>query len=85
MDCCCEMDPRCPKARRVVVSTSQVLLGEKYRRAMAFGKYLEEHPDQSELEKELQRATTLYRIALHNVLQDHLQRAVNGRAKKHIG
>ena len=53
-----------------MANASQVLLEEKYRRAMAFGKYLEQHPDQGPLTKELQRALTHYRIALHNVLEE---------------
>ena len=64
------------------MSTSQLLIEEKYTRAMAFGKYLEAHPDQTALDKELQRATTIYRIALHNILQDRLHAAVNKRAKQ---
>ncbi len=69
------------------MSASQVLLEEKYTRAMAFGKYLDQHPDNSEnnttasLHTELQRSVTVYRIALHNVLQDRLNRAGPKRGK----
>ncbi len=46
------------------------MLEEKYRRAMAFGKYLDQHPDQSALTIELQRCLTNYRIALANLIEE---------------
>lgn len=52
------------------MSTSLILLEEKYRRAMAFGKYLDQHPEQGPLAKELQRSLTNYRIALSNFIKD---------------
>ncbi len=54
------------------MSVSQTLLEVKYKRAMAFGEYLDQHPDQSPLMKQLQQTLTMYRVALHVVLQDRL-------------
>ncbi|KKM86604.1 hypothetical protein LCGC14_1277410 [marine sediment metagenome] len=48
---------------------SVTLLEEKYRRSMSFSKYLEQHPDcDNPLVVELIRQTSMYRIALSNVL-----------------
>ena len=55
------------------MSASLAMLEVKYQRAMTFGEYLEQHPDQSPLDKELKRSLMLYRIALHNVLQDRIR------------
>ncbi len=84
MDCFCEMGPRCcTLAGRVVVSASQTLLEEKYRRAMAFGKYLESHPDVSDpLIVELKRSTCIYRMAIANVLESRLPKEPKKRGKK---
>ena len=72
MDCCCEMGRDETAPRRIAVSASQVLLEEKYRRAQSFGTYLEQHPTHSgtPLGKELLRATSIYRMAIHNILQE---------------
>ena len=71
MDCCCEMEYDCTSSGETAVSASLALLEEKPRRARRFGEYLEQHPDEeSPLSEELQRATTAYRIALHNLIQD---------------
>lgn len=65
------------------MSASQLLLEEKYRRAMDFGKYLDGHPDQNDpLLLELKRQTSMYRIALHNVLQDRLPKEPKKRGKQ---
>lgn len=65
------------------MNASTRLLEEKYRRAAAFGKYLEDHPDKGNtLIDELQRQTTLYRIAISNVLQDRLPKEPKKRAVK---
>lgn len=81
MVCFCEMEPCCTEAGRIVVSASQLLLEAKYERAIAFGKYLDQHPSQMELDKELQRATTMYRMALANVLNDRRTPARRKRGK----
>lgn len=75
------MEPCCTEAGRVIVSASQLLLEEKYKRSIAFGRYLDQHPSQTELDKQLQRATTDYRMALSNVLQDRLTPVRRKRAK----
>jgi len=69
MDCLCEMDPCTAETRGTLVSASVTLLEEKYRRSMSFSKYLEQHPDcDNPLVVELIRQTSMYRIALSNVL-----------------
>lgn len=72
MDCCCEMGCDETAPRRTAVSASQLLLEEKHRRAKRFGAYLEQHPIHSgtPLGEELLRATSIYRMAIHNVLQE---------------
>ena len=69
MDCFCEMDDCGASTEGTLVSASVTLLEEKYRRSAAFGKYLEQHPDcDNPLVVELIRQTSMYRIALSNVL-----------------
>jgi len=82
MDCCCEMEHTYSPAGRVAVSASQILLEEKYRRATAFGKYLDEHPDEGPLIEELKTQTCLYRIAIANVLSDRVPKEPKKRARK---
>lgn len=65
------------------MNASTRLLEEKYRRAMAFGKYLDDHPEKDNpLIAELQRQTTLYRIAITNVLQDRQPKEPKKSARK---
>ena len=60
------------------MSASVTLLEEKYRRSVAFGKYLEQHPDcDNPLVVELIRQTSMYRIALSNVLIEANKTAKN--------
>lgn len=55
------------------MSASTALLEEKLRRAMSFGKYLDQHPDNDDpLHVELVKQTCMYRIALANLLQSRL-------------
>jgi hypothetical protein len=82
MDCCCEMEHAYSLSRRVAVSASQALLEEKYRRATAFGKYLDEHPDGGPLIDELKRQTCLYRIAIANVLSDRVPKEPRKRGRE---
>ena len=49
---------------------------------MAFGKYLADHPNQEPLDIELQRSLTIYRIALHNVLDARQPKESKKRANK---
>lgn len=71
MDCFCEMDNRCTSTETTAVSASLILLEEKYRRSVAFGEYLEQHPDcEKPLIVELIRGLTMYRIALSNAIKD---------------
>lgn len=71
MDCFCEMECEYTPARRITVSISQTLLEEKHTRAAEFGRYLEQHPDTDTiLGAELMRATSIYRIALANLITD---------------
>jgi hypothetical protein len=71
MECCCDNDPSRSDSRETVVSASLALLEEKYRRAMSFGEYLEQHPDsENPLMAELLRQVGMYRIALHNLIRE---------------
>ena len=64
------------------MNTSTRLLEEKYVRAAAFGKYLDDHPDKGILMDELKTQTCLYRIAIANVLADRLPKEPKKRARK---
>ena len=61
------------------MSATRVLLEEKHRRAVKFGKFIESAPESEgcPLAEELQRATAYYRIAISNYLVDLAKRASN--------
>lgn len=82
MDCCCEMEHEYSRTRGAVVSASQILLEEKYRRAVSFGKYLDEHPDEGPLMDALRQQLCLYRIAIANILGDRLPKDSKKRGRK---
>jgi hypothetical protein len=53
------------------MNASLALLEEKYRRSLAFGEYLEQHPDSDNpLMEELLRQVGMYRIALNNLIRE---------------
>ncbi len=84
MDCCCEMECEETAPEEPIVSAAVTLLEEKYRRAMNFGTYLEQHPtlSESDLGMELRRATTMYRLAINSVLDDLKKPPAKVRVKK---